>query len=106
MSFSLSQVSYYGQAIGLVVADTQRHADEAAKLVNVRHRDRDSRDRDSEERAMRKKRDMNACIVIMTSSLRWFPLVTSGFYPINAVRISTSVPGSTPVTIPAGTVRR
>lgn len=37
--------------------------------------------------------------------IRWFPLVSNGFYPINAVRISTSVSGSTPVAIPAGTVR-
>ncbi len=29
------QVSYYGQAVALVLADTQRHADEAAQLVQV-----------------------------------------------------------------------
>jgi len=33
--FATSTVSYCGQPIGLIVADTQAHADAAAKLVNV-----------------------------------------------------------------------
>eukprot|EP01116_Phalansterium_solitarium_P016706 TRINITY_DN393_c0_g2_i1.p1 TRINITY_DN393_c0_g2~~TRINITY_DN393_c0_g2_i1.p1 ORF type:complete len:1372 (-),score=562.47 TRINITY_DN393_c0_g2_i1:226-4341(-) len=33
--FVSTQVLYYGQVIGVVVADTQRHADAAAKLVSV-----------------------------------------------------------------------
>eukprot|EP01114_Cavostelium_apophysatum_P000968 TRINITY_DN1083_c0_g1_i1.p1 TRINITY_DN1083_c0_g1~~TRINITY_DN1083_c0_g1_i1.p1 ORF type:complete len:1374 (-),score=383.49 TRINITY_DN1083_c0_g1_i1:31-4152(-) len=33
--FVTSEISYYGQVLGLIVADTERHAEEAAKLVNV-----------------------------------------------------------------------
>lgn len=33
--FASKQVSYYGQAIGLILADTQNHANEAAKKVQI-----------------------------------------------------------------------
>ena len=37
--FASTTVIYKGQSVGLVVADTQRHADDAAKLVKITYKD-------------------------------------------------------------------
>nr|XP_058949586.1 xanthine dehydrogenase/oxidase-like isoform X1 [Pocillopora verrucosa] len=39
--FSSGNVSYAGQALGAIIADTQRHADEAAKAVKVTYKDQE-----------------------------------------------------------------
>ena len=36
--FATSNVLYYGQSIGLIIADTQRHADDAAKHVKITYK--------------------------------------------------------------------